>query len=58
MAQVEITPNLQRFFPALEREVQAHAETVAELICLLDRQYAGLADYRFKTRGLAALAVQ
>jgi molybdopterin synthase sulfur carrier subunit len=58
MAYVQITPNLQRFFPALEREAQVHAGTVAELIRLLDREHRGLADYLMDEAGSLRKHVQ
>ena len=44
MATVRFTRHLQRFFPNLEA-IEVEADTVAQLLSLLEEQHHGLRDY-------------
>lgn len=53
MPRVQFTRHLFRFFPALAQagEVEIEAETVAQVVAALDRQFPGLGDYIVDERG-------
>ena len=50
MPNVKFTPNLKRFYPALEPGHYT-ADTIAELLDLIDGQYAGIKDYIVNEQG-------
>lgn len=51
MARIRLTKHLQRFFPGLGEEVHADANTVRELIRVLDAKYPGFGHYVIDEQG-------
>jgi hypothetical protein len=50
MAYVKFTPNLKRFFPDLQ-PVEIEADTVADVLAVVDARWKGLADYIVDEQG-------
>jgi sulfur-carrier protein len=50
MPRVHFTPHLRRYFPGL-RTAQVEADTVAQLVAALEREYQGLSAYLVDERG-------
>jgi molybdopterin converting factor small subunit len=50
MPHVRFTSHLRKFFPGLDA-ISVEADTVADLVAVLNRRYPGLADYLIDEQG-------